>query len=189
MVGITGIDAAGKTRFAFDLGQYLVSIKYKTQLIHLDDFHNPKAIRYSGENPADNYYNLSFNLDEIINKLLLPLHRNESYSTKLPVLNLETDKYDTEKEYIFEPDTIVIFEGVFLLRKEINPYIDYTVFLDITFDESLERGKARGGIVERYNSKYHAAQRKYLEEFPPEETADMVIDNSNWEYPKIMLLR
>jgi hypothetical protein len=28
-------------------------------------------------------------------------------------------------------------------------------------------------------------QKKYLEEFPPSKAADMVIDNTNWEYPKI----
>jgi uridine kinase len=182
-VGITGIDAAGKTRFAEDFEQYLISRNHETQLIHLDDFHNPEAIRYSGENPAENYYNLSFNLDEIINKLLIPLRRDESYTVKLPVLNLETDEYDSEKEYRFDRETIVIFEGVFLFRKELKPYIDYSVFLDISYEESLERGKARGGIVERYNTKYHAAQRKYLEKYPPEDHADLIVDNSKWEHP------
>jgi phosphoglycolate phosphatase-like HAD superfamily hydrolase/uridine kinase len=183
VVGITGIDAAGKTRFAEDFEQYLISRNHETRLIHLDDFHNPEAIRYSGENPAENYYNLSFNLDEIINKLLIPLRRDESYTVKLPVLNLETDEYDSEKEYRFDRETIVIFEGVFLFRKELKPYIDYSVFLDISYEESLERGKARGGIVERYNTKYHAAQRKYLEKYPPEDHADLIVDNSKWEHP------
>ena len=186
VVGVTGIDAAGKTRFTVDLEQYLASKDYKTQLIHLDDFHNPEAIRYAGEDPAENYYNLSFNLTEIINKLLIPLCRGEAYSVKLPILNVETDKYDSEKEYHFDKETIVIFEGVFLLRKELSPYIDYTVFLDISYEESLARGKARGGIVERYNSKYHAAQRKYLDLYPPGNHADMIIDNINWEYPSII---
>ncbi len=189
VVGITGIDAAGKTRFAMDFEQYLISRGLKTQMVHLDDFHNPKAIRYSGENPADNYYNLSFNLDNLVNHWLIPLLKQGEYSVKLTVLNLETDKYETEKEYSFTPETIVIFEGVFLFRKELTPYIDYTVFLDIPFEESLERGKARGGIAEKYDSKYLPAQRKYLAEYPPQRYADIIVDNSDWEYPSTTNIR
>ena len=154
-----------------------------------NDFHNPQAIRYSSENPADNYYNLSFNLYEIINKLLVPLRRGDSFSAKLPILNIETDEYDSEKEYQIKPETIVIFEGVFLLRKELSSYIDYTVFLDITYEESLGRGISRGGSTRKYNTKYHAAQRRYLAEYPPEKMADMIIDNSYWDYPSIINIR
>jgi HAD superfamily hydrolase (TIGR01549 family) len=189
VVSVTGIDASGKTRFAEDFERYLTSRNHKTQMIHLDDFHNPQAIRYSGENPAENYYNLSFNLDEIINRLLIPLCRGESFSIKLPVLNIETDEYDSEKEYQINPETIVIFEGVFLLRKELLPHIDYTVFLDIPFRLSLERGMLRGGSAQKYNTKYHAAQRKYLAEYPPEKQADMMLDNSNWDSPSIINIR
>jgi hypothetical protein len=39
------------------------------------------------------------------------------------------------------------------------------------------------------DSKYLPAQRKYLNEFPPEKTADIVIDNLDWNYPKIRLIR
>jgi beta-phosphoglucomutase-like phosphatase (HAD superfamily) len=29
------------------------------------------------------------------------------------------------------------------------------------------------------------AQARYLKEYAPEKTADMVVDNGNWEYPRI----
>ena len=185
VLGVTGIDASGKTLFSKDLELFLLSKRYKTQMIHLDDFHNPTSVRYSGDNPADNYYNLSFNIDQIISKLLIPIRTITPYRVTLPILNLETDKYDLEKEYIFDADTIVIFEGVFLLRKELSPYIDYTVYLEISYEESLSRGQLRNteDIVEKYATKYLAAQRKHLAEYPPEKHANLIVDNSNWGHP------
>jgi HAD superfamily hydrolase (TIGR01549 family) len=191
VVGITGIDGAGKTTFAAAFDKYLLSRNFQTQMIHLDDFHNPETIRYAGENPAENYYSHSFNLDDLISKLLEPLRENREFSTTLTILNLQTDKYDIEKEYNFYPNTIVIFEGVFLLREELSQYTDYTIFLEIPFEESKRRGKERElrAIIEKYETKYLPAQKKYLALFPPDTHADMIIDNINWEYPSIINIR
>ncbi len=191
VVGITGIDGAGKTSFADAFEKYLLSGNYQTQMIHLDDFHNPRAVRYAGDNQAENYYQRSFNLDEIINKLLKPLRQKSGYSSRLPVLNLETDKYEIEKEYDFSPDTIVIIEGVFLLREDLSPYIDYKVFLEIPFEESTRRAKVRDpqAVIEKYKIKYLPAQRKYLALYPPNTHADAIIDNTDWEYPSIINIR
>ena len=191
VLGITGIDGAGKTTFAAAFEKYLLSRNYQTQMIHLDDFHNPEAIRYSGEDPAENYYNQSFNLDDLINRLLEPLRQKSEYSTKLSILNLQIDEYDIEKEYSFHPNTIIILEGVFLLREELSQYIDYKVFLEIPFEESTRRARVRDpqAIIEKYEIKYLPAQQKYLSLFPPDQHADMIINNINWEYPTIINIR
>ena len=191
VVGITGIDGAGKTKFAVAFERYLLTRNYQTQMIHLDDFHNPRAVRYAGEDEADNYYYRSFNLDEIINKLLIPCLQSSKYSIKKAALNLETDKYDVNKEYNFNPNTIIILEGVFLLRDELSQYIDCNIFLEIPFNESTRRSKLRDteAIINKFDTKYLPAQRKYLNKFPPEKHADMIIDNSNWEYPSIKYMR
>jgi len=191
VVGINGIDGAGKTEFADAFERFLKNHNYKTQSIHLDDFHNPRKIRYAGKDQADNYYNLSFNIKHIVEKLLKPLRRKGDYSAKMRLLDWHTDKYDIEKEFTFSPNTIVIFEGVFLFRKELAPYIDYKVFLDIAFEESKRRAKDRDPktTLEKYDVKYLPAQQRYLGKYPSCDTADMVVDNSDWEKPKISYLR
>jgi uridine kinase len=191
VIGVNGIDGAGKTKFAESLEAYLNTKGYQTQLIQLDDFHNPKAIRYAGKNQADNYYNKSFNIILVVEKLLAPLRRNSVFSTRLTLLDWRTDKYDIEREFSFNRNTIVIFEGVFLFRKELSPYIDYKVFLDIPFEESKRRAIIRDSEadVKKYDAKYLPAQAKYLEEYPPRKVADIVIDNTNWEYPTIKYIR
>jgi len=191
VIGITGIDCSGKSHFANSLNSFLISKDFKTQLISIDDFHNPSSYRYSGVNQADNYFNRSFNISTIIEKLLIPIHESKSCMVSLPILNLETDEYDTEKELVFNHNTIVIFEGVFLFRKELSSYIDYKVFLEITYEESKHRAKIRDSKADlnKYDEKYLPAQRRYLYEYPPSETADIVIDNSEWEHPLSKMIR
>jgi uridine kinase len=198
IVGITGIDCSGKTSFAESLEKFLVSRGINTQLLHLDDYHNPMAYRYSSEDQAHNYFNKSFNIGKIVDELLIPIQQKKAFTTRLTLLNVETDKYEVEKEYSINPDTIVIFEGVFLFRKEFSPYLDLKIFLDISFEECIQRAWKRdsedfsqryGDIEEvnkRYEGKYIPAQRKYLAEYPPADTADLIIDNTDWEHPKIV---
>ncbi|OGO06357.1 MAG: hypothetical protein A2Y92_00465 [Chloroflexi bacterium RBG_13_57_8] len=187
VVGISGIDGAGKTELAMALEKFLISRGHDTQSVHLDDFHNPVEIRYAGNDPSDNYYNRSFNLPLIIDKLLKPLRRKGAFSTRMTLLDYRTDKYELEREYSFHPDTIVILEGVFLFRKELAPYIDYKIFLDIPFEESKRRAKQRDpeAVLNKYDKKYLAAQARFLAEYPPEKTADMFIDNTSYDYPRI----
>jgi HAD superfamily hydrolase (TIGR01549 family) len=187
VIGISGIDGSGKTRFAEGLEKYLIAYNNQVQAIHLDDFHNPKKIRYAGKNQAENYFKRSFNIGLITQKLLKPLQRKKAFSTEMTLLDWRTDKYGIEIEFTFTPDTIVIFDGVFLLRKELAPYIDLKIFLDITFEESKKRALLRDpqAILKKYNEKYLPAQARYLKEYPPEKTADLIIDNNDWENPKI----
>jgi uridine kinase len=191
VIGISGIDGAGKTEFARALEKFLIDRNYKTQAIHLDDFHHPKEIRYAGKDQADNYYSRSFDLQRIINELLLPARGKGKHTARLTLLDLNMDKFEINKEFNFNTDTIVIFEGVFLFRKELASYIDYKIFLDITLEESKKRAKQRDpqAAINKYDEKYLPAQTRYLKEYPPEKTGDMIIDTMAWEYPKISFLR
>jgi uridine kinase len=191
IIGITGIDSAGKTMFAESLAGFLKAKNRDVQVISLDDFHNPKQVRYSGKNQSENYYQRSFNLKTIIEGLLIPIQEKGEHTIELTLLDLSTDEYSRSKKYHFQQDTIVLFEGVFLFREELSPYIDYKIFLDIPFQESKKRAGIRDipiygeEILQRYDEKYLPAQVRYLKEYPPQDTADMVINNTNWKYPYI----
>jgi uridine kinase len=188
VIGIDGMDCAGKTVFAGALEDYLKLKDCKTQLIRLDDFHNPKAVRYSGADEAENYFNKSFNVQAVIDNLLAPARFKKNYTATLKLLDLDTDKYSNTIKYIFYPDTIAIFEGVFLFRKELAPFFDYKIWLDIPFEESQKRAALRDSAetIAKYESKYLPAQRKYIKENNPRGAADLLIDNSNYEYPVIL---
>jgi uridine kinase len=110
-------------------------------------------------------------------------------------LNLETDRYSEARRYTIEPGTIVLLEGVFLMRPELAPFVDFMIFLDIAPDVALERADVRdrsffgAETIERYKSKYLPAQARYLATFPPEEYANMIVDNTDWLHPTIKMMR
>ncbi len=187
VIGISGIDCSGKTVFTEALEKYLSSRDYPTQVIHLDDFTNPKKVRYSGDDQVENYFNRSFDIQTIIRKLLVPVREKGEYSVSLKAFDVASNKFGANKGYSFSHRTIVIFEGVFLFRKELAAYIDYKIFLDIPEEICLERSRSRDSeeVRQKYEVKYFPAQRKYLRQYPPQKAADMIIDNSHWEYPVI----
>jgi uridine kinase len=195
MVGISGIDLSGKTEFTRSLAEYLTAQQIQITVIHLDDFHNPRAFRNSGPDPIENYLQRNFNIDVIIRDLLVPLRRGSGFSLDLTLLDLNSDKYDLKRRFTFEQDTVVLFEGVFLFRKELAPFLDYKIFLDISYEESRRRALIRDvpvygeNMLHRYIEKYWPAQMKYLAEYPTLKTADLIIDNNVWEHPVIKFER
>lgn len=192
VIGINGIDTSGKTKFAKGLNAFLQEKGLKTQLIKLDDFHNPKSIRYDGQNEAENYLNKSFNFDSLINDILTPIKQTGRLQKNIKHLNLDTDKYDLEKTYDIDKDTVVILEGVFLFKKELLPFLDYKIFLHISFETARERARVRDipiqgeGVMKKYETKYLPAQARYLNEHIIEKIADLMIDNTDWENPRII---
>jgi uridine kinase len=191
VVGISGIDCSGKTVFATDFQKYLDAKGFHTQLIALDDFHNPRAIRYSGADQSENYFNKSFDIQKIIRELLIPLKKKGKFTVSLKLLDLQTDKDTMTRQYSLNHQTIVLLEGVFLFRQELAPYIDYKVFLEIPFAESKKRASLRDSqeTRDKYDTKYLAAQQKYLLAYPPLSTADLIIDNSVYDFPRITNVR
>jgi uridine kinase len=192
VVGVNGIDTAGKTEFSRKLEENLVKHGFKVQLIHIDDFHNPKEIRYSGENEVENYFYRSLNLELLLDEILEPIKKDNKLDKTIMLLSLDTDKYELFRSYNVDKDTIVILEGVFIFREEIRNYLDLKVFLQVPFELCKERAEKRDvpkfgkDILKKYDFKYTPTQRKYLEMFPPNELADIIIDNSDWNKPYIV---
>lgn len=191
IVGITGIDCAGKTLFSESFRSFLESRHLKTQVIHLDDFHNPRKIRRSGFGPDELYYErikqgYSFNFDRLIKELLRPICEENCLTKSLTSVNWRDDSaYETC--YSVTSDTIVLLEGIFLFLDIIARYLDYTIFLDITLDECKKRATARdpGDLFQSYERKYIPAFVQYLAEYPPASHAAIIIDNTDWNHPRI----
>lgn len=192
IIGINGIDTSGKSQFAKKLKGYLEEKGQRVQIIHIDDFHNPREIRYSGDNEVENYFFRSFNIKKLVDYLLRPIKKNKFLQEKLTLLNLQTDKYDIVKNYSVDKDTLVILEGVFIFREEIEPYLDYKVFIEIPIELCKERALQRDvplygeDILKKYDTKYIPTQKYYLEKFPPRKYADIIIENSDWNNPRVI---
>src|SRR5215470_1690442 len=66
-IGINGIDGSGKTMFADALARLLLAQGRSVQVLHIDDFHNSKSVRYRGTDQGENYYYRSIDFERLTN--------------------------------------------------------------------------------------------------------------------------
>lgn len=191
VVGINGVDTSGKTLFSEGYAKYLRSIGKDAALIHIDDFHNPLAIRRNGATENDAYYDNAFNYAQLISEVLLPLKETGAVRTEVLCLDLDTDTYSRNVRFDIAPETVVIIEGVLLFRPPLLGFFDLKVFLDITFDEVLRRARERDVpkygemFFQKYEKRYIPVQKRYLNEFKPKQNCDVLVDNNDYRRPNI----
>jgi len=195
LVGIDGVDAAGKTTLADKLADRLEESNRQIIRASIDGFHNPRAIRYrKGRNSPDGYYKDSFNHQLIIDNLLKPLSAGDlKYKERVFDYRIENEVNVPSKKA--DKDVILIMDGIFLFRPEFLNYWDIKIFLDVSFDVTLKRAIKRAEdrespdseqeIIDIYNRRYIPGQILYFQESNPKEKADILIDNTSYEIPVI----
>lgn len=192
LIGIDGVDTAGKTSLANEL----TNLIHNRQVIRLsiDGFHNSRQIRYKkGDLSPDGYYRDSFNYDFLINNVLTPLVNHENKITS-KIFNFINNEKIQQEQTTVSKNALIIFDGVFLLRKEIDKFWDIKIFLDITFNEVLKRATKRDKylfaeeklLLDKYRERYIPGQKIYLEEENPKQKADIVIKYDDYENPEIV---
>jgi len=178
-VGIDGPSAAGKTTLANRLADRLRTRTSRTVIrAELDHFMRMVEDRnaYPYDSP-ESYYLDAWDYPAIRAGLLEPLgpggHRR--YRTAVD-----------EPERVAPDDAILLADGVFLQRPELDAHWDLRIYLHIDAAESLRRGVDRdrhwmGGAAEaerRYRTKYLPGEQRYLAEVRPRSRAQIVIDSS-----------
>jgi uridine kinase len=193
MACVTGVDTAGKTRFARALADALEAVGRRVQLVHADDFHRPRAERYTGTgDEADAYYERSFDLPLLIDRVLEPARAERSLDVTLELLDVVTDRRDVRRSYRAGPDAVLLVEGVFLLRPELRHYWDFAILLEAPAAVVHERARDRDvpvfgdDVLRKYRDKYLPAQGRYTLASRPRERAHVVIDNADWREPRIL---
>lgn len=196
LIGINGIDASGKTTLAREITEQLKQSTRHIIAATIDGFHNTEKLRYAkGKDSPVWYYQNSFNNEAIKNALLDPLcNWNLEYNT------VAFDyRSDSSVEPIIEKannNSILIMEWIFLFRPELVDYRDLKIFVDIDFEDSIQRAIERQAekdhiwseqaIIDRYNKRYIPWQKLYIQAANPIEISDIVIDNRIFETPKII---
>ncbi|MBW7876137.1 MAG: hypothetical protein H3C47_09135 [Candidatus Cloacimonetes bacterium] len=195
-VGIDGVDASGKTRFADDLAQAIQAVSDRFVIrASIDDFHQPRAIRLAnGDDSPEGYYQRAFDLDSVKNLLLHPLGPGGDLKIKRAVFDYRTDKPIVSDWQIVARHSVLIMDGVFLHRSELRGFWDWSIFLHVPFDVTIQRAILRDGdlfgqedqIRQRYDQKYIPAQKMYLQWENPSDKATVVIDNSDFDEPVVI---
>ena len=189
MVAIDGVDGAGKTMFADALAAHLEKQGQVVVRTGIDAFHNPRAVRYArGKDSPEGFYRDSYDLDALRTWLLFPARIGMPFRTAY--FDHRTDKKLAVNPLMVPLPAVLIFDGSYLNRPELRDEWDLSVFLDVPFDVSFARMTARDGSDPNPeapgNKRYLEGQKLYFKEVRPQRSADVLIDYSDWDEPKVI---
>lgn len=194
-VGVDGVDCSGKTMLADELAGSLQMYDREVIRASIDGFHNPKEVRVrqGGASPRG-YYEDSFDLQAIQEALLVPLGPSGALKYQVARFAFRSDAQVDSPWRAAQADAILVFEGVFLHRPELVSHFDFTIFVDASFDVTLQRALVRDrdlfgnadNTKRRYRERYIPGQKLYLEECNPHSKADLVFKNNDIDRPEII---
>lgn len=194
-VAVDGVDGAGKTIMADELAGYLERRGRTVIRASIDGFHRPRAERYArGPDSPEGFYYDSFDHVRVRMELLEPLGPGGDLHYRTAVFDWRKDTPIDTPVAQAAPNSILIFDGIFVQRPELAPFWDFGIFLQVDFRETLRRSLARDArpdqtpqeLERRFWTRYAAGQRIYLSTVKPEEIADVVIDNNDPQFPRIV---
>ncbi len=195
-VAIDGVDAAGKTTLADELVQPLEDRGRAVIRATVDGFHLPKVERYRrGVDSPEGYYYDSFDYEALRSLLLLPLGPGGNRLYQQAYFDFQRDEPMEESPRCAPLDSVLLFDGVFLLRPELEDCWDFRLFLSADFEETVRRAAVRdqplfgseAATLERYWTRYVPGQRLYLEEAQPHLRADVLVENSDIQNPRLFV--
>lgn len=201
-VAIDGVDGSGKTTLADELAATIEGLQQR-QVIRgsIDDFAQPSDIRYR-RNPesGDSYFFDAFDYPSARAVLLDPLGPRGNRQFRLAAFDILSDRYVDAPLRTAAVDAVLLCDGVFLQRPELDDCWDFRVWVDAPFDVTVARAVARdaargGGEYDvaarraRYERRYVPGQQIYLARCQPHERADVVVDNADLLNPSIRIQR
>ena len=194
-IAIDGIDAAGKTMLANELVSYIEAQGRPVIRASIDSFHRPRHERYrQGPDSPEGYYHDAFDYLALKEVLLAPLGPQGSRRYRRAVFDVQTDTPLSMKEEEAPANAILLLDGVFLLRPELDPWWDYRIFVSVDFDVALQRASARDqhlfgspeDVRARYLQRYIPGQHLYLQRVHPQERANLILENNNLAQPELI---
>jgi uridine kinase len=189
-VAIDGVDGAGKTVFGDKLGRRLEASGAKVIRASVDGFHHPRTIRYRrGRHSPEGFYQDSYDYATLQHALLDPLSPGGSGRYVTAVFDHTADSPVKLPVRQAMPSDVLIFDGIFVHRPELQEYWDLSIFLDVAFEQSIDRfGKRDGGPTDPndpLNRRYIDGQQLYLRKCAPADRATVVVDNNEIDNPRI----
>lgn len=190
MVAIDGVDGSGKTRFSTTLASHIAEHR-PAVLVHMDDFLNPRALRYArGRASALGFWLDSYDYGAFTESVLRPLdttgdgwYRSMSHDEK-------SDSRVNPQPLQAPDNAVILVEGLFLHRDELVGSWDVSVFLDVSFAVTAARMAARNGSQPDPEhpsmQRYVEGQRLYFDATRPWAQATYVVDNSMVDAPRLI---
>ena len=192
-VGVDGRTASGKSSFARELADRIARTGGREVLLaSLDDFNRPwRDRRLYDRESGEGYYRNVLDHQAVRRLLLDPVAPGGSGICALCSLDPRTQSDHSAVTVTAAPDAVVVVEGVFAFRPELDGCWDLRVWLEIPAELAVHRGVGRDAVrvgdeVERlHRDRYLPGEELYLAEVDPVGRADVVIDNTSFEAPVV----
>jgi len=187
-VAVDGVDGAGKTHFADALAKELTGRGASVIRASADGFLNPPRTRHRrGKTSAEGFYRDAFDYGRMVRLLLDPLAAGGSGVYVREVYDVQREREVHRLPEMAEPNAILVLDGIFLHRRELVMFWDYSVWLEVPFSVAIPRGTGRSygdrNPDAPVNKRYIDGQRLYMAECKPQERATVVIDNADLDRP------
>ncbi len=184
VVGISGIDGVGKTRFTDALARRLRSDGRLALVVHLDDFHHPRAVRRQLRDRALSYIRHAFDLDTLVARVLSPSRARGRLDASLRLIDLASDTRTLRRRYRMRTDMVVLIEGVLLFRPPVDAFLDMRILLDMPPRRMVARllardGGKRQGQEAAFRDKLLPVRAWFWRTHRPVARADVIIDNAD----------
>jgi uridine kinase len=149
--------------------------------------------RYPPGSPESYYFEM-FDVEAIHDELLAPLGPGGNRRYRTQIMDFSGRTPIDFGVRVAADDAILVADGGFLQKPALASHWDLRVYLHIEVADVLRRGTIRDqawmdsaqAAAERYRMYYIPGEELYLAEIRPAERADIVIDNRNFEAPRIM---
>ncbi len=195
LVCFDGVDTSGKTTLADSIYEEMKKAAILDPIrVSIDKYLNPREIRIKkGPLSPEGYFSDSFNYPKIFENVINPVKNNEKYIIPAIYDYRSESKIEKEKKRISH-QSVILFDGIFMNRDELHQVWDLSIFLHVDFDTVLHRAVIRDEslfgskqeVINRYQNRYIPGEKIYLDKCKPQERADIVIDNNDYNNPKII---
>jgi len=185
LVGISGIDAAGKGFVTARMAELLEKRGIRPAVINIDGWLNLPHVRFHSQHPAKRFYDNAIRFDEMFEQIVLPLRETRSVDVESNFTG-ETATNFRKHRYAFREIDVVLLEGIFLFKAAYRKHFDIRIWIDCSFECALQRAMKRGqeGLPpaetrKAFETIYFPAQQIHLERDNPREAADYVFRNDH----------
>jgi uridine kinase len=190
-VAVDGPPAAGKTSLADELAAVLRAQGRDVIRATIDDFLFPRLQRYRrGEYSAEGCYFDAHDHDALNRILLDPLGPGGDRRCRCAVYDHDTDTALSPAATVAPTEAVLLFDGVFLLRPELNDRWDLRIFVSTAFEKTLDRAVIRERdtlsateVERRWRERYIPSQQFYFATVRPTDQADIIVHNDEPERP------
>ncbi|MCC6497266.1 MAG: uridine kinase [Propionibacteriaceae bacterium] len=189
LIGVDGVDGAGKTTFANELAGLLRESGLEVIRISMDHYLNPQSKRYAqGRTSAKGFFEDSYDYERFSDEVLEPLGHGGSGRYRTAAYDLDSES-EVHSPWRVAPDhAVVIIDGMFIHRDELcsskqKKIWDISIWLEVPFEESFHRMAERDQKItsdpeDPRNARYYQGQLLYLQSCDPAHRADLVVENA-----------